>query len=112
MLSILILLDSGDGSLKSYIENRSLCLGEVAVFDCATDQTSLLWRLPPPIGTVSYVSGDSTEAFTVRGPATMWLLDNVNLTSRLVLSYAPELNNSVITCGSKTQQYIIAGESN
>lgn len=86
-----------------------MCPGEVAVFECATDKTSLLWTLPQPIGTISYVRGDLIEVFTVRGPATVWLLNSTNLTSRLVLSYAPDLNNTLIRCGTNETKYYISG---
>ena len=91
----------------------TVCHSESVLYECFADGQSLRWSLSHIMSNQLFVRGDRTNDIRKFGHATLWLSNNVSLMSRLVLSYSPELNNSIVECAgqtdAKTLIYITAG---
>lgn len=96
--------------------NRSsVCHNETVLYECSVSGTSLVWRLSGfPRANHLYIQADRINEARFVGPSVMWLTNNQKMTSHLVLSYDPELNNSTVQCllsnsNFESHTYIIAG---
>ena len=77
----------------------TVCRNETVLYECSVSGSNLIWRLSGiPSANHLYIKSDYINKVRFVGPSVMWLSNNQSLTSQLVLSYDPKLNNSTIKC--------------
>ena len=108
--------------LKSSISQTgrlTVCPNESVLYECFVIGAGLLWVFPDVMGMDEklYIRSDNINEVSTVGQATVWLsmVNNTHLMSRLVLSYSPKFNDTIITCKEsvteigKRLKYITAG---
>lgn len=98
-------------STISQLGRHRVCPKETVLFECFVEGDNLVWSLPGVNQTYMYSKNSNNETNRVHsfGPVSVWLSNNKQLKSQLVLFYSPELNNTEIECNDKNLSYILSG---